>query len=198
MPETHPRTEGASASFSLERRWLPDAEGAFTARVSHTTVPRTVTAVSACDFDWGTSGPGAQELAVNLLEAALHSTGHAGPRSTVLDGTCFTLALVLAEKFVSAFLREMPDEGGEIDLHAVSDWIRDELQHLDPGLRALLAPRFFLVGSDSQHWSMNELSTILGAPLRVRADGLYLAEERIAVPAVPHPLSAACWESAPI
>lgn len=198
MPDQESRIESVPAGFTMERRWLPDADGALTARVSHTNVPRTVTAASACEFDWGNSGPGARELAVNLLEAALRDMAHGGPRSTALDGTCFTLALILSGKFVAAFLRGMPNEGGSIELHSITEWIGDEQHHLDPDVRALIAPRYCLPGSEGQHWSSLELSAILGTPLTVRVDGLYAAETRVAVPAVPHPLSAACWESPPI
>lgn len=187
--------EGAP-TFTMERRWLPDSDGALTNRVAHTNVPRTLIGVSGCGFEWGSTGPGAHELAVNILEAALREMEHRGPRSAALEGDCFTLALLLRARFVAAFLAEVSDEGGSISLRTVTEWITSEERQLAPEVRAMIAPRYFVEGQ-AEHWSSRELSEIFG-PLTTRADGVYAGDRRIAVLAEPHPHSAACWETHPL
>jgi hypothetical protein len=186
-----------AAAFTLERRWLPDSDGALTNRLAHTNVPRTLTGASACGYEWGTTGPGAHELAVNILEAALREMGHRGPRSAGLDGDCFTLALLLRARFVAAFLAGMHEDGGSISLGTVTEWITLEEHQLASDVREMIAPRYFVEGQTDEHWSARELSEIFG-PLTARADGIYSGDRRIAILAEPHPLSAACWETPPI
>lgn len=187
-----------TTAFNMERRWLPDAEGGLTSRVACTDVQRSVTGASACDFDWGNAGPGAYELALNLLEAALLAMSHKGPRSAALGGTCFTLALILRGNFVASFIAVMPDEGGSIGLQEIVAWIERETLALDPATRAFLAPRYWLDGRRDEHWSFPELLQIVAEPLTVAADGIYAGTRRVAVPADPHPLSTASWETQPI
>ena len=185
-------------AFSMERRWLPDAEGGLTSRVAYTDVPRAVTGASTCDFDWGNAGPGAYELALNILEAVLLAMSHQGPRSAGLEGTCFTLALLLRGNFVASFVAAVPDEGGSFAIPEIVAWIDGATQALDPATRAFLAPRYWLDGRRDEHWSFAELLQVVGTPLTLGPDGVYAGTRRVAVPADPHPLGTAAWETQPI
>lgn len=190
--------EPRPTTITLERRWLPDAEGGLTRRVTYTDVVRSVSGASACDFDWGNAGPGAHELALNVLEAALLAISHQGPRSAALEGTCFTLGLLLRGSFVASFLTHMPDEGGVLSLSEVIDWTLTATRALDPDTSALLAPRYRLEGASGEHWSFAELLQIMDAPLTIGPDGIYDGPRRIAIQCHPHPVDAAAWEGQPI
>lgn len=186
--------------FVMERRWLPGADGALTERIAYTNVAHHVVDLSSRGFDWGNSGSGSHDLALNILETALRRIGHRGPRSARLEGTCFTLALLLRGRFAAAFLASLPEEGGTIPATEVERWIAGEVRTLDPARWALLAPRYaWEGGSDGEHWSAGELQEILGEPLQERAGGLYTADGRCIGRALePHPLDGADWETVPL
>lgn len=192
--------EDPAAEFVMERRWRPGPEGELTERITYTNVTHHVVDLSSRGFDWGNSGPGAHDLALNILEAALRRTGHRGPRGARLEGGCFILALLLRARFVTAFLAAVPEEGGSIATSEVERWIAGQMQTLDPAQRALLAPRYAWDGGvDGEHWSAGELAEIVGEPLRERAGGLYTEDgRRIARALEPHPLDAADWETDPL
>lgn len=192
--------EDPAAEFVMERRWLPGPEGELTARVAYTNVPHHIVELSSRGFDWGNAGPGAHDLALNILETALRRTGHRGPRGARLEGACFILALLLRGRFVPAFVAPLPEEGGSIPASEVDRWIAGQRESLDPAERALLAPRYVWDGGGGgEHWSAAELAEILGEPLEERADGLYTAGgRRVARPLVPHPLDTADWETVPL
>jgi hypothetical protein len=192
--------EDPAAEFVMERRWLPGPEGELTERIAYTSVTHHVVDLSSRGFDWGNSGPGAHDLALNILETALQRLGHRGPRGARLDGACFILALLLRGRFVTAFVAPLPEEGGSIPASEVERWIAAQREMLDPGQRALLAPRYaWEGGAGGEHWSAGELAEIVGEPLREHADGLYTAEgRRIARALEPHPLDTAGWEAVPL
>lgn len=187
-------------AFRMERRWLPGADGALTGRIAYTNLAHHVVDLSPRGFDWGNSGPGSHDLALNILETTLRRIGHRGPRSARLEGTCFTLALLLRGRFAAAFLAALPDEGGTIPAAEVERWIAREVRTLDPVRWALLAPRYaWERGSDGEHWSASKLQEILGEPLQERAGALYTAGGRcIARVLEPHPLDEADWETIPL
>jgi hypothetical protein len=192
--------EDPAADFVMERRWLPGPAGELTERVAYTNVPHHVVDLSSRGFDWGNSGPGAHDLALNILETALRRLGHRGPRCAGLDGACFILALLLRGRFVTAYVAPLPEEGGSIPANEVERWIGAQRETLDPGQRALLAPRYaWESGAGGEHWSAGEMAEIVGEPLRERADGLYTADGRqVARTLEPHPLDTAAWEPVPL
>ena len=192
--------EDPAATFVMERRWLPGPDGALTGRIAYTNVPHHGMDLSSRGFDWGNSGPGSHDLALNILESALRRIGHRGPRSACPEGACFTLALLLRGRFVAAFLAALPEEGGTIPASEVEHWIASQVRTLDSTQWALLAPRYaWDGGGDGEHWSAGELQEILGEPLQERAGGLYTADgRRIARVLEPHPLDAPDWETLPL
>lgn len=192
--------EDPAAAFVMERRWLPGPDGALTGRIAYTNVPHHVVDLSSRGFDWGNSGPGSHDLALNILEAALRQLDHRGPRSACPEGACFTLAILLRGRFAAAFLAALPEEGGTISAAEVERWIAEEVRTLDPTRWSLLAPRYtWEGGGDGEHWSAGELQEILGETLQERAGGLYTADGHcIARVLEPHPLDAADWETVPL
>lgn len=192
--------DAATADFVMERRWLPGHEGELTGRVACTNVPHHVVDLSPAGFDWGRAGPGAHDLALNILETALRRAGHRGPRGARLEGTCFILALLLRGRFAAEFLFALPDEGGTIPATEVERWIAGQTRSLDAARWALLAPRYaWEHGAAGEHWSATELGEITGEPLSERPDGLYTADGRCVARLVePHPLDSADWESMPL
>lgn len=189
-----------AAAFVMERRWLPRPDGALTGRITYTNVAHHVVDLSSRGFDWGNSGPGSHDLALNILETALGRIGHRGPRSACPEGACFTLALLLRGRFAAAFLAVLPGEGGTIPTGEVERWIAAEVSTLDPARWALLAPRYaWEGGGDGEHWSAGELQEIFGEPLQERTGGLYTASGRcVARVLEPHPLDAGDWETVPL
>lgn len=192
--------EDPTDAFVMERRWLPGPDGALTGRVACTNVAHHVVDLSSHGFDWGDSGPGSYDLALNILETALGRLGHRGPRSARQDGTCFTLALLLRGRFAAAFLAALPEEGGTLPASEVERWIAAEVRTLDPTRWALLAPRYaWEGGGDGEDWSAGELQEILGEALQERAGALYTADGRcVARVLEPHPLDGADWETIPL
>jgi hypothetical protein len=189
-----------AAEFTMERRWLPGSDGELTERIAYTNVPHHVVDLSSRGFDWGNSGPGSHDLALNVLESTLRRLGHRGPRSGRLDGACFALALLLRGRFTMSFVAALPEEGGTIPVSEVERWVAGEMRTLDSARWAMLAPRYPLEGGfDGEHWSADELREILGETLQERADGLYTPEGRCVARALePHPLDMAAWERVPL
>lgn len=188
------------ADFTMERRWLPGCDGELTERIAYTNVPHHVVDLSSRGFDWGNSGPGSHDLALNILESTLRRLGHRGPRSGRLDGACYTLALLLRGRFAMAFVAGLPEEGGTIHGSEVERWVAGEVRTLDSAQWALLAPRYAWEGGcDGEHWSADELREILGETLQERPDGLYTPDgRRVAWALEPHPLGMADWETVPL
>lgn len=189
-----------AVDFTMERRWLPGSDGDLTERVAYTNVPHHVVDLSSRGFDWGNAGPGSHDLALNILETTLRRGGHRGPRGGRLDGSCFTLALLLRGRFTMAFVAALPEEGGTITAGDVERWVAGEMGTLDSAQWALLAPRYaWEGGSVGEHWSADELREILGETLQERADCLYTVDGRCVAHALdPHPLDMADWEAVPL
>jgi len=187
-------------AFVMERRWLPGPDGTPADEVVCTNVPHHAVDLAARGFDWGNSGPGAHDLALNILETALRRLDHGGPRSRRLDGSCYTLALILRATFLRRFLATLPEEGGIIHTADVDDWLQERTAALDPVQRAVLSPRYVCADLHPEDdWSAPDLELILGTPLKARPDGLYTEEgRRIARLVQPHPLDTAEWETLPL
>jgi hypothetical protein len=192
-------TEIADA-ITLERRWLPDGDGALTTRVAYTNVPHAVSGLGTPGFDWGSDRPGSYDLALNVLEAALRRLGHAGPRSGAGAESCFTLALLLRARFASKVVATLPEDGAQVDAASIDAWIAEQVAGLDAVQAAMIAPRYALADGDSRlHWSLAEAEEVVGERLTVRAGSLLTAAGKAVAHVVdPHPLNTASWETHPL
>lgn len=74
-------------------------------------------------YEWGYSGSGPADLALNILEWALLMRGFDGQRVRVLTGSVFLEAYMLHQEFKTQVIAQMPWEGGEITLKEVWYWI---------------------------------------------------------------------------
>jgi hypothetical protein len=191
---------GIPDGITVERRWLPDDDGALTTRVAYTNAAHAVAGLGAPGFDWGSDRPGSYDLALNVLEVALRRLGHAGPRSGAGAESCFTLALLLRGRFVSQVITTLPADGARIDAAAIDAWIAEQVAGLDATQAAMIAPRYALTDGDPRrHWSLAEAEELLGERLSVHAGSLVTAAGTAVAHVVdPHPLSAASWETHPL
>ena len=91
-----------------------------------TNVPHIVTDHSPTGFEFGYGGSGPADMALNILEAVLHSIGYKGQRTkdTWRGDTCFKLAYTLHQSFKWDFIASMPREGGRIYTNDIISWIR--------------------------------------------------------------------------
>lgn len=179
----------------VERRWLPSRDGAIERPVVYTNVPHHAVYDADVGFDFSAAGPGAEELALNVIEDVLRHGGYAGAGACPLHGSCFLLSRTLAPSFAGAFLVHLPTDGGELAVAGVQDWVDDAVAALDPETAAALCARYAPQGPRLQSigagWSAAELSAILDTPLDERPDGLYdsVSGDRIAIAITsPHPV----------
>lgn len=186
--------------ITLERRWLPDGDGALTVRVAYTNVAHAVAGLGAPGFDWGSDRPGSYDLALNVLEAALRRLGHAGPRSGAGAEWCFTLALLLRARFVSQVIATLPADEAQVEAASIDAWITEQVASLDVIQAAMMAPRYALADGDPRlHWSLSEAEEVVGERLNVHAGSLLTAAGKAVAHVVhPHPLNAASWETHPL
>jgi hypothetical protein len=67
---------------------------------------------SPTGFEFGYSGSGPADLALNILEAVLLREGYAGGRIKVWKHyTCFQVAWFMHQAFKNAYIAVMPEEG---------------------------------------------------------------------------------------
>jgi hypothetical protein len=93
--------------------------------VAMTNVPHAVVWHSPTGFEWGYSGSGPADLALNALEAALASLGFEGPREKCYDGSAFVAAIRLHQAFKFAFIAGIPHEGGTIEWSEIETFVRE-------------------------------------------------------------------------
>ena len=70
-------------------------------------VPWRIVNASQTGYDWGYSGPGPSDLALNILEAVLQELGYDGERVRCFYGDCFALAWSNRHYFKNAFLAHL-------------------------------------------------------------------------------------------
>lgn len=90
-----------------------------------TNVPHLVTHHSPTGFEFGYGGSGVADLALNIIEFALHRMGHKGERTddTWKKDTIFRRTQFLYQAFKWQFLASMDNAGGEIPMSDVISWI---------------------------------------------------------------------------
>lgn len=86
-------------------------------------VPQLVVHHSPDGFEIGYSGSGPADLALNILELALHSIHWDGGREKCWRGSCFTRAWKWHQEFKRQFIAPMDKQGGVISGKEVIDWL---------------------------------------------------------------------------
>ena len=87
-----------------------------------TNVPHLVVHHSPTGFEWGYSGSGPADLALNICEMYLRGAGSQGEKMKCFRGECFTLAWKLHQPFKRDFIATAPVEGITYPFQYVKDW----------------------------------------------------------------------------
>lgn len=104
-----------------------------------TNVPHIVCIHSPDGFEWGYSGSGPTDMAVNAVEHLLRRVGYEGETDLVADWTTqekvpvFVLGGKLAHEFRDRFIAPMPREGGQVPQGVLVEWVRDAIARHDGG-----------------------------------------------------------------
>lgn len=86
-------------------------------------IPQLVMKHSTTGFDWGYDGSGPSDLALNILELALHSIHWNGPREKCWRGSCYERASIWHQDFKRKFIAPMDKQGGVISGREVIEWL---------------------------------------------------------------------------
>lgn len=95
-----------------------DADGA------HASLPQRIVHHSPTGFAWGYSGSGPADLALNIVELALHALGYAGRRIDVYQGDCFALAWELHQEFKTDYVAQVPEQGATLPWNVILAWVQ--------------------------------------------------------------------------
>jgi hypothetical protein len=87
-----------------------------------TNVPHLVVHHSPNGFEFGYGGSGPADLALNVCQFYLITTGYQGEKSRCFDGQCFSLAWVLHQDFKRAFIESAPYEGATVPFEDICRW----------------------------------------------------------------------------
>jgi hypothetical protein len=91
-------------------------------------VPHVVVHHSPTGFEWGYSGSGPAELALNVLAILLPHSGGLDPWNTArLSGTVSNDAWILHQDFKARFIATLPAEGGHVAIEDINAWIAERL-----------------------------------------------------------------------
>jgi hypothetical protein len=96
--------------------------------VVHTNVPHLVVHHSPDGWDFGYTGSGPADLALNIVEWQLQREHYRGERITCFDGTCFRAAWEMHQEFKRTFLAR-DRQVIRIPLRALAAWVA---QHKRP------------------------------------------------------------------
>jgi hypothetical protein len=90
-----------------------------------TNVPHLVTHHSPTGFEWGYSGSGPADLALNIVEFVLRSSGYSGSTDRLWRGECFSLAYALHQDFKRQFIATLSRDGGFLSYADVVAWVKE-------------------------------------------------------------------------
>lgn len=77
------------------------------------------------DFSWGFEGSGCAELALNIIEFYLRRDNYKGETTELFEGSCFTLAWELHQRFKREFISTINQEGCcSIPALWIQNWIQ--------------------------------------------------------------------------
>lgn len=87
-----------------------------------------VTSHSPCGFEFGYSGSGPADLALNIAEHALKALHYKGNRQSCFKGDCFDLAWAMHQDLKWQFIASTPREGTTIPWQDILDFVKDFLE----------------------------------------------------------------------
>ena len=90
---------------------------------TYTNVPHLVTQHSPTGYEWGYSGSGPADLALNILEWQLRREGYRGETVPCFTRRCFRLAWDLHQAFKRDVIAACDREEAHIPLETVTDWL---------------------------------------------------------------------------
>jgi len=92
-----------------------------------TNVPHLVVQHSPDGYEFGYGGSGPSDLALNVCQLYLNMAGYEGEEMKCYDGTCWTLAFALHQKFKSQFIASAPTTGRTIPFVEIDAWFKVRL-----------------------------------------------------------------------
>jgi len=92
-----------------------------------TNVPHLVVHHSPNGFEFGYGGSGPADLALNVCQFYLVSTGYRGEKTECFDGICFSLAFILHQEFKRAFIECAPHQGITIPWVEIEHWFEEHI-----------------------------------------------------------------------
>jgi hypothetical protein len=92
-----------------------------------TNVPHLVVHHSPDGFEFGYTGSGPTDLALNICQLYLNMTGYEGQQTKCYDGKCWSLAWALRRYFRMAFLETVPRKGTTIPFATIDAWFKSNI-----------------------------------------------------------------------
>lgn len=93
-----------------------------------TNVPHLVIHHSPAGFEFGYSGSGPADLALNVCQVYLNNTGYTGKETKCYDGSCFSMAFALHQEFKREFIATSSILHGEIiPWRIIQEWFVDRM-----------------------------------------------------------------------
>ncbi len=93
-----------------------------------TNIPHLVTHHSPDGFEFGYSGSGAADLALNVCQLYLNMTGYTGRKTRCYDGNCWALAWRLHQQFKTEFIEGVNwIKGAYVSFDRISRWFKENI-----------------------------------------------------------------------
>jgi hypothetical protein len=89
-----------------------------------TNVPHLVVHHSPDGFEFGYSGSGPTDLALNICQLYLNLTGYEGQQTKLYDGKCWSLAYAIRIDFRNHFIASAPRKGKVIPFADIDAWFK--------------------------------------------------------------------------
>lgn len=96
-----------------------------------TNVPHLVVHHSTTGYEFGYSGSGPADLALNACQLYLNIIGYEGIRSRCYDGYCWTLAWILHHDFKDYFVANVHRRGDTIPFGKLDAWFKEKMSDSD-------------------------------------------------------------------
>lgn len=122
--------------ISLNQALVFKRDGDDNHAIVRTNVPHLVVHHSPSGFEWGYSGSGPADLALNVCQWYLLHIDYKGAKSQCWDGNCYSLAYALHQDFKQAFIANAPRAGITIPLVEVKKWFEE---HITEDLKRMYA-----------------------------------------------------------
>jgi len=94
-----------------------------------TNVPHLAVHHSPTGYEWGYSGSGPSDLALNIVENILWDLEYDGPRIPMYEGTCFEMTTYIYQQFKRQFIADACDDT-VIDYDEACNFVDAEMQKI--------------------------------------------------------------------